>query len=374
MDPLVVAGIAVIALGTGVGVAMIFARNSKQTASEQPDQAMLLLQNQMSELARTLDSRLGESSEILRGQVGQSSDMMHKVTRDVLANLTTVREELVRVGESNKQVLNIGDQLKHFQDILRNPKQRGTLGEYHLEVALKNTLPPASYQMQYPFRDGTKVDAVIFYAEKIIPIDSKFSLENYVRLTEAQNDIDRAKYEQAFAADLKMRIDETSKYIKPAEDTMEFAFMFIPSEALYYDLLVNKIGSSAVRNLIEYAVGDKKVHIVSPSTIHAYLQTILQGLRQAEVNKSAEQLRKNIGELANHLKKYDQFMQKLGNHLGTSASMYNQAYKEFKKIDKDVYRITDTAIGIEPMALETKGADEDEEEEMASLKEGSSMF
>jgi DNA recombination protein RmuC len=354
--------IATLALALGAVLTALFMRN--RSASNTNDQLMpfKLIQDQMGDIRRTLDTRLGESSEVLRMQMGQSNEMIHRLTKDMLQNLGTVKEELVRVGEGNKQVLSISEQLKHLQDILKNPKNRGTLGEYHLETALLNILPPGAYQMQYPFKDGTKVDAVIFYSEKIIPIDSKFSLENYTRFLGAENDEEKARYAQALSNDLKVRIDETSKYIKPAEDTMDFAFMFIPSEALYYDLLINKIGTTTSRNLVEYAVGEKRVHIVSPTTIYAYLQTILQGLRQAEINRGAEQIKKNIGELSKHLESYEKFMQKLGTHLQTSANMYTSAYKEFKKIDKDIFKITGDSIGVEPLAVLTSHTEDDEEE------------
>jgi DNA recombination protein RmuC len=346
MNPVEIVLIAVVALGGGAYIATKLSAKPPKAAE---DQSLLLLQNQMSELTRTLDTRLGDSGT-----------MMHTVTKNVMDKLSSVSQELVRVGESNKQVVSIADQLKRLQDILKNPKQRGTLGEYHLEAALKNTLASNSYQLQYPFNDGTKVDAVIFYAEKTIPIDSKFSLENYMRFVEAQTDEERARFEKALALDLKVRIDETSKYIKPDEGTMDFAFMFIPSEGLYYDLLINKVGSSTVRNLVEYAVSEKRVHIVSPTTIYAYLQTILQGLRQAEISKSAEKIKKNVGELAAHLGRYDSFMQKLGAHMQTSTNMYNSAYREFKKIDKDVYKISGASMETEPLVL--TGVDETDEE------------
>lgn len=332
-----------------LGAMIVLLLRKKQGGGE----SLLLLQQQIGDLSRTLDARLGESSQALREQFGQSGEIMHRITKDVSDHLSKVTQELVRVGESSKQVVNIADQLKHLQDILKNPKQRGTLGEYHLEVALKNILPPAAYGLQYQFSDGTKVDAVIFYAEKIIPIDSKFSLENYMKILDSKTDVERAKYEDALKSDLKTRIEETSKYIKPGEGTMDFAFMFIPSEPLYYDLLVNKIGTGAGKSLLEYAVGEKHVHIVSPTTIYAYLETILHGLRQTAISKSAEQIKKNIGELATHLKKYEDYFQKLGNHLRTSASAYNNAYKEFKKIDKDVYRITGSSADLEdPLLVE----------------------
>src|SRR3989338_5100208 len=203
----------------------------------------------------------------MQNQFGESA----KIIRDVT-------ERLTKLDETNRQVVNFADQLQNLQDILKNPKKRGILGEYYLETVLKNVLrflknvlPPGSYQMQYAFPDGLIVDAVVFVKDKIIPIDSKFSLENYNRLVEEKNPSDREKLERAFRNDLKLRIDETSKYVKPEEGTMEFAFMFIPHEAIYYDLLVAQVGAVKVntRDLIEYAFKEKKVIIVSPTSFLA---------------------------------------------------------------------------------------------------------
>ena len=243
------------------------------------------LHDRLGELTKMLDVRLGDSTKTMLAQSDKSVQIVREIT-----------SEITKVQEGQKQMITLNDQLKNLNDILKNTKQRGILGEYYLEMVLKNVLSPGEYQLQYPFKDNTKVDAVIFYDGRVIPIDSKFSLENYNRLAGAVNDDERKRYEDAFRNDLKTRIDETAKYIKPAEDTVNFAFMFIPSEALYYDLLVNKVGSAAERDLIQYAA-EKRVYPVSPTTFYAYLQMALQGLRQMEINKSAEQIRKNVGEL-----------------------------------------------------------------------------
>ncbi len=313
-------------------------------------QSMLLLQNQISEITRTIDGKLGESAKILQRQFGESAKIIKEIT-----------QELTKVGEGQKQVVDIAKQLENLQDILKNPKQRGVLGEYYLETVLKNVMPPGTFQMQYQFKDGTAVDAAIFVKERIIPIDSKFSLENYNRLLDTRDESERTRLESAFRDDLKNRIDETSKYIKPEEGTMEFAFMFIPSEAVYYDLLINKIGAmkSATRDLIQYAAGEKKVMIVSPTTFLAYLQTVLQGLKALQIEESAKEIRKRVGELGRHLSSYETYMEKLGNHLGTAVGTYNSAYKELGKIDKDVMRISGEAAGIEPVALDRPSVDEE---------------
>lgn len=321
---------------------------------KEDDKALLMLQNQINEMARAVDYKIGESTQVMQRQFSESTRIIKEIT-----------QELTKVGEGQKQVVDIAKQLESLQDILKNPKQRGVLGEYYLEAVLKNVMPPGTYQMQYEFKDGEIVDAVIFVKDRIIPIDSKFSLENYNRILETKDEGERAKLETAFRDDLKARIDETSKYIKPEENTMEFAFMFIPSEAVYYDLLINKIGAikSNTRDLIEYAAGEKKVMIVSPTTFLAYLQTVLQGLKALQIEESAKEIKKRVIELGKHLSSYEEYMKKLGTHLGTSINMYNKAYKELGKIDKDVLKISGKAVGIEPELLEKPN----EEEEVENL-------
>ncbi len=317
--------------------------------SKPADNSLILLQNQINEMSRVLDAKLGELPKVMQSQFGESSRMIKEIT-----------EELTKVGEGQKQVVSLADQLKDLQDILKNPKQRGVLGEYFLEETLKNVLPPNSYEMQYKFKDGEMVDAAVFVKDKIIPVDSKFSLENYERILSENDSQRREELEKQFRDDLKNRIDETSKYVRPEENTMDFAFMFIPSEAIYYDLLVNKVGAvkTNTRDLIEYAFKEKHVIIVSPTSFLAYLQTVLQGLKALQIEESAKEIKKRVEELGKHLASYEGYMKKLGSHLGTSVGMYNQAYKEFGKIDKDVLRISGSTANIEPMVLEKPEAEE----------------
>jgi DNA recombination protein RmuC len=284
----------------------------------------------------------GEGMTLIQHQLSESQ----KVQRDLV-------ERLARLDETNRQVVSFADQLQNLQDILKNPKQRGILGEYYLETVLKNVMPPGSYQMQYPFKNGEIVDAVVFMQERIIPIDSKFSLDNYNKAISAREGSEREAYEKAFKQDLKVRIDETSKYVRPEEGTMEFAFMFIPSEGVYYDLLVNQVGAmkTNTRDLIEYAFG-KHVIIVSPTSFLAYLQTVLQGLKGLQIEEQAKEIQQRVGELGRHLKSYDEYMAKLGNTLQTTVNHYTAATKELGKIDKDVMRITGESPEIATVTIE----------------------
>jgi DNA recombination protein RmuC len=346
--------IAVVGIGVGIVVARVMGRRKEEGSNGANDQSLLLIQNQLNELARTnaelsrvLDARLVESNKTVHQSLEKQFGETNKIVRDVT-------ERLTKLDETNKQVISFTDQLQSLQDILKNPKQRGILGEYYLETLLKNVLPPGSYQMQYAFTDGTIVDAVVFVKDKIIPIDSKFSLENYNRLVGERDPAEKERLEKLFKQDLKGRIDETAKYVKPAEKTMDFAFMFIPHEAIYYDLLVAQVGTVKLntRDLIEYAFKEKHVIIVSPTSFLAYLQTVLQGLKALQIEESAKEIRKNIENLQKHLRSYEDYHDKLGNALATTVNHFNSSRKEFGKIDKDVIRITNTGSEIEPLTIE----------------------
>ncbi|OGZ66279.1 MAG: hypothetical protein A2822_02285 [Candidatus Staskawiczbacteria bacterium RIFCSPHIGHO2_01_FULL_41_41] len=314
----------------GIGV-LVFLQIRKKEELKKDDSAMLMLQQQINQISQVLDTKLSESNKNAQFQFNQSA----KIIGDV-------RERLAKLDETNRQVVGFADQLQSLQDILKNPKQRGILGEYYLETVLKNVLPPGSYQMQYGFKDGVIVDAVVFVDKLIIPIDSKFSLENYNRMVEAREPNEKKRLEMAFVADLKLRIDETSKYVKPEEKTTDFAFMFIPSEAVYYDLLINKIGviSEDTNNLVYYA-GKKKVIVVSPTSFLAYLQTVLQGMKNQKISEQAQNIIKEVERLGKHMYTYSEYVNRMGDNLDKTVSSYNKARGEFLKIDKDVVKITD---------------------------------
>jgi DNA recombination protein RmuC len=316
----------VIAVGVIVAIFLLL----RKKPEKKDEGSLLMLQQQLNNISHVLDSKLSETNKNTQFQFDQSA----KIIGDV-------RERLAKLDETNKQVIIGVDQLKSLQDILKNPKQRGILGEYYLETVLKNVLPPSSFQMQYSFSNGEIVDAVVLVDKRIIPIDSKFSLDNYNRMLQTNDPLEKKRLETAFVNDLKMRIDETAKYVRPEEKTMDFAFMFIPSEAVYYDLLINKVGvmTEDTNNLIYYA-GKKKVVVVSPTSFLAYLQTVLQGLRNQKISEQAQSIIKEVERLGKHLFTYSEHMRRLGQHLDTTVSSYNKAGKELEKIDKDVVKLT----------------------------------
>lgn len=358
----VVLGLLVGSIIAFIILAVIGTKNKKKSGDEvnNSTQSFVMLQNQMNDLSRLLDEKMGHVREELKDSSRYMQESIKGQFNESVKIIQDVTERLTKLDETNKQVMNFTDQLKDLQDILKNPKQRGVLGEYYLETLLKNVMPPGSFQMQYKFADGEIVDAVVFVKDKIIPVDSKFSLENYNRIIEEKNEVEKEKLEKMFVNDLKMRIQETAKYIRPSEDTLEFAFMFIPHEAIYYDLLINKIGAvqEDTDSLIQRAASKYHVIIVSPTSFLAYLQTVLQGLKALQIEESAKEIRKRIGELGKHIGAYDQYVKKLGTSLSTTVNHYNSASKEFKKIDKDVFRITGESGEVETLIID-KPSDEE---------------
>ncbi len=342
-----------------------FLRKKSEEKNQGGDsQGLTLLLNQLNELNRTVDSKIGDLSKTVDIKMSEGSKQMSESVRIQFTEsaklIRDVTQGLTKLDETNKQVISFADQLESLQNILKNPKQRGILGEYYLETLLKNVLPPGQYQMQYGFQNGEIVDAVVFVKSKIIPVDSKFSLENYNRLVSENDPTEKDRLQKLFVNDLKNRIIETSKYIRPEENTMDFAFMFIPHEAIYYDLLINKIGAITddTENLIQRAAGKYKVIIVSPTSFLAYLQTVLQGLKAMQIEETAKDIVKRVEELGKHLKSFEDYHAKLGGALGTVVNHFNHSNKEFKKIDKDVMRITGVATGIEAVALEKPDIEE----------------
>src|SRR3989338_8699432 len=336
-------------------MAYLFARKNSAGGDAQ---SLILLQNQLQDLSRGMEQKLGEGTnrmfENMRTQFGESQRLATDIRDLVARQLTEVAREQTKTNEATTRFMGIAEQLANLEKVLKHQKQRGNLGEASLELILGNILPPGTYKMQYEFPGGETVDAVIETKEGVIPIDAKFSLDNYQRLVNAIDDAQREELEKQFKNDLKLRIDETSKYVRTKDGTLPFAFMYIPAEAIYYDLLVNEVGSVKVntRNLIDYAYNEKKVIIVSPTTFAAYLQSVLYGFKAFKIEETAKDIAKNVENLSRHLKAYEDYYKRLGTSLSTTVSHYNSGSKELGKIDKDVLRITGTSVELDSPLLE----------------------
>ena len=305
------------------------------------------LYRELQGLRETFDRKLGDSTKAIHDSVTTQLSESQKLSHEITKHLLNVERGVAETRESSKQVFSLGEQLQNFEKVLKNQKQRGSLGEASLELILSNMLPPEAYKLQYQIGEG-RVDAAIITRDGVIPVDAKFSLDNYMRLLNEEDEDKRAQLEREFKNDLKKRIDETAKYINPKEGTLPFAFMYIPAEGIYYDLLVNEVGAIKVntRHLIDYAYVDKHVVIVSPTTFSAYLKSVLFGFNAYKIEKSAQEIRRNVEKLAKHLGAYESFQEKMGIALQQVNNRYDDSVKEFGKINKDILKIEETEITV----------------------------
>lgn len=334
-----IAVLGVVIVGFGIVIYILNARLNELKHGGSVD----LIKADVTELNRTI-MKLSESvgDKLERNNASVQTSVQRQLTESAKL-VADVTQRLTKLDETNRRVVDVATELKTLQNVLQNPKQRGVIGEYYLEQILKNTLPPGAFTLQYKLGEGLVVDAAIHYEDKLLPLDSKFSLENYNRMIEASGERKEA-FEKLFKSDIKGRIDETAKYIKPGKGTLDQALMFIPSETIYYDILTEKVGVDS-RNLLQYAA-EKKVTIVGPTTLSAMLQTVAHGLRSIEIHKDTEKIRKNIEQLQKHLIAHNGYMQKLGSSLGTTVGHFNTTYKELGKIDRDIVKIANTESSV----------------------------
>ena len=368
MEPVSIVIVVLLVAIFGVLLYVFFIRETDTKGGAAPE-SMLLMQQQLQELSRTMREQMSESNRVVQQgsqmQFRESKELIQQINKEVGEQIRSIQESVSEkllgvqrhvseVSESSKQVFIVAEQLQNLEKVLKHQKQRGNLGEASLQLALENMLPAGAYKLQYQFEGGETVDAVIETKDGFIPVDAKFSLDNYRRLVDATTDAEREALEKEFSNDLKKRIDETAKYIRPKDGTLPFAFMYIPAEAIYYDLMVNEVGSvkANTRSLIDYAYKDKNVIIVSPTTFAAYLQSVLYGFRAFKVEEGAKEIQKNVEKLSRHLEAYNEYFTKLGVSLGTTVNHFNNAHKELGKIDKDVVKIAGTGTGYEALAIE----------------------
>ena len=331
----------------------------KNKAGNEPD-VIIQLTNSLSNQIQNIRKEINDNSEKSRLEIESklkvinkeisdfqisSKSSMQKQFADSNKIIKDVTNELAKIKGTNEQVLSFANQMKSLEKILGNQKQRGIFGEIQLENLLSNVLPPEIFQMQYTFKSGDIVDAIIKVNENIIPIDAKFSLDNYNRMIESSDDAEIKNLEKKFKEDIKSRIDETSKYIKPQEKTLDYAFMFIPADGLYQDLLNSRVGSLKINSneLVSYAYL-KKVMIVSPMSLFPMLQITMKALNNLKFEKEIDTVIKNVRNLSNHLASYQLYHDKLGNTLKTVVNHYNKSSDEFGKIDKDISKISNGKI------------------------------
>jgi DNA recombination protein RmuC len=276
-------------------------------------------------ITATMDRRLGELDSKVDRRLEHASQQTNAIHR-----------QLGEVGKATSQMAEQAKELGQLQQILRPPKARGGFGELLLENLLRDRLPPGAFEVQYGFAGGERVDAAI-KVDKLVPIDSKFPLDNFERMVAADNDIERQQHEKLFARDVKLHVDAiASKYIRPDEGTYEFAFMYLPSEAIYYELACGRTGA-----LLAYA-HEKRVLPVSPTTLTAYLQVIVLGLKGLQIEQHAQEVMAYCSRLQADFGKFKEDFELVGKHLGNAHDRFIDAGKRLGKFETKLEQATES--------------------------------
>jgi DNA recombination protein RmuC len=287
---------------------------------------------QLAERNAEIDRRLQALGETMDRRLGTLDEKVDRRLESASKTTSAIHERLGKVDEATTQMLARAKELGRLEQALRPPKARGGFGELLLENLLRDRLPPSAFAMQHTFASGERVDAIV-RVDRLIPVDSKFPLDNYNRLVEAESDDERGLAERQFGRDVKAHIDAiSSKYIRPDEGTYDFAFMYIPVEAVYYELACGKTGA-----LLQYA-NDRRVFPVSPTSFTAYLQVIALGLRGMQIEQHAHEVMAYVAELTRDFDRFGEDFDKVGTHLGHAQSKYHEAGKRLDRLETKLER------------------------------------
>ena len=282
----------------------------------------------------TRDELAARNSEMNRRLEGLDGRML-STQQSAGQTATKIVEKIGELGQTSAQMLQRANDLARLEQALRPPKARGGVGELLLANILRDSLPADSYELQYTFRTGERVDAVV-RADKLVPIDAKFPLENFERVVNAADDAEQELYEKAFARDVKIHVDAiATKYVRPADGTFDFALMYLPSESIYYELVCGKTGG-----LYAYALG-KRVFPVSPSTFHAYLAIIILGLRGLQIERHAQDVMAYCAQLAKDFGRFRDDFNVVGKHLGNAQSKYSEADRRLERLETRLEQATE---------------------------------
>ncbi len=310
----------------------LLTRSSKSDSGQNQllAETLVALKREMDTVKAALQEQSLQISQQMNQQLTQSTRFLTETHQNYQTAIHQVQHRLGELQEAAKSMQEVGRDISSLQDILRSPKLRGGMGELFLGELLRQILPEEHYTLQYGFRDGKKVDAVISLGSGLVPVDAKFPLENFRRIVEAKSEEEALSVRKAFNQDVKKHIDSiASKYILPEEGTFDFALMYIPAENVYYETIIRD--DAATESIGSYAL-KKKVIPVSPNTFYAYLQAIVRGLKGLRIEKSAQKILESLGQLDTDFSKFLIDFEKLGGHLSNAQASYERSLRVFERL------------------------------------------
>lgn len=288
--------------------------------SQSDNQALSLMQQQIGQLTQNINQ-----------QLQNMNSQFQKTTGNIGGALGDVKKGLGKMEEITREVLDKAKSISNLESLLRAPKFRGGFGELFLGDLLAQILPPAHYGLQHKFKSGEKVDAIVRIGNNIVPIDSKFPLENFKKYLSKENSKEKEESRKKFIIDVKKHVDVISeKYILPDEGTYDFALMYIPAENIYYETILKEESLSEEKNILSYST-QKRVIPVSPNSFFAYLQVIVLGLKGMQIEKSAQSIFQSLARLQGDLSRFKNDYQILGTHLGNAKSKFEEAEKRLER-------------------------------------------
>lgn len=334
-------------------VSVILLRERKPHTS---DNSVLLMQQQIdsvrADVARSLKDTSDALSQSVNQQIGMVIQTVQKTTEQLNQQLSSqtstigtrldtaarviqdLKQSQGEVMEAGRHMKELAEGMSSLENLLKAPKMRGGLGELLLEDLLKQVLPATSYAMQYRFRNGNTVDAIVRTANGNIPIDSKFPLENFRKMIEAQADSEKKSFYKLFVSDVKKHIDAIAqKYIVPDEGTFDFALMYIPAENIYYETIIKNDNYDDETNIYNYGV-KRNVFSVSPNTFYAQLHVIALGFKGMEVEKSAKQIIQNLSRLQGDLQRFADDFETVGKHLTNAKNKFDDASRRLDTFEE----------------------------------------
>ncbi len=370
-----------IPLITGLIVVVVFLLVKlfeRSGSSKSDNSALSLLQGQVnSSIQQTtqqieaLRTTMSESMQTLSGQVSHMLSDTNKTVGSRLEETTkvigNVRQQLGQLEASSRNIAELGKDISKLEDILKPPTLRGSLGELFLADLLSQVLPPSHYHLQYQFKGGETVDAVVVLKAGMVPIDAKFPLENFRRIFSSETEEDRKSAKKNFVKNVKGHIDAiASKYIRMDENTFDFALMYIPAENIYYETIIKEDDTYGSTSLFSYAM-KKRVIPVSPNSFYAYLQTIILGLKGMRVEESSREIIDNLSRLQKEFQFFSEAFRLVGQHLDKSVKKYAEAETRFSKMEAKVDKIDGLAKGLQSSEPETEEKEPDLTKEKSIL-------